>query len=203
MRIKCIKNEQWCILLPWNSIFLFVKESFYFVFPLKGLHTERLGNHFNPSPNEVSLRVTASATIKPSVFPSVHKSRQRIQYRRIMIPPAFLCFSWPVCLRVIVLWEPAWLHQRSPTNHCNCVVPKPPSPTLGLNHEIFENVGVKGRGSLAVWCEMWDHTASLTRRADRKPASLPAGGAAGAHGGVLWRRIIMDVRGDIALGADQ
>lgn len=145
MGIKSIKDEQWCILLLWNSILYLLKESFYFVFPPEGLHTER---------NEVSLRVTASATIKPSVFPCVRKSRERIQYRRIMIPPAFLCFSWPVCLRVMVLWEPAWLHQRSPTNHCNCVVPKPPSPTLGLNHEIFENVGVKGGGSLAVRCEM-------------------------------------------------
>lgn len=78
----------------------------------------------------------------------------------------------------MVLWEPAWLHQRSPTNHCNCAVPKPPSPTLGLNHEIFENAGVKRWGSLAVQREMRDHRASLTRR---RIESQPGSRAARAH----------------------
>jgi len=56
---------------------------------------------------------------------SASRGRERIRRGRRVISPTFLCFSWPLCLRVMVLWEPAWLHQRTPTNHCNCAVPKP------------------------------------------------------------------------------
>lgn len=88
-----------------------------------------------------------------------------------MISAAFLCFSWPVGLQVMALWEPAWLHQRSLANHCNCAVLKPPSPTSGLNREIFENARVK-RGGVGVQREMWDHRASLTRRrTEKQPGS--------------------------------
>lgn len=131
--------------------------------PFKTARAKNIEKHLTRS-DEVSLQRNATATIKPSSFSCVLTGSERDQCRRRMSSPTFLCFSWPVCLRVMVLWEPAWLHQRSPTNHCNCAVPKPPSPTLGLNHEIFENAGVKRGGSLAVQREMWDHRASLTRR---------------------------------------
>lgn len=139
--------------------FLFVGGIFcYFlqklhILTLKRSQAKNVENRFTRS-NEVSLQHSATAPIKPSAFSCVRSGSEGIQYRRRMSSPTFLCFSWPVCLRVMVLWEPAWLHQRSPTNHCNCAVPKPPSPTLGLNHEIFENAGVKRGGSLALHREM-------------------------------------------------
>lgn len=68
-------------------------------------------------------------------------------------------FFLAVCSPVMVLWEPAWLHQRSPANHCNCAVPKPPSPAWDWTMKYLKMPGLRERGrwQCNMKCERIEH----------------------------------------------